>query len=615
MNNNQDKLIFAPLIRVSTERQEKRGESLITQRKMLEEDISRLGGDVFRWYAGQEHATPDQERKILSELMRDAAEKKFDAIIVCDISRWSRDNKMNKEYLKILKNNRIRFFTGTTEHNLFDSSQSFFIGMNVEMGEYFANDQAQRSIRNRIERAKKGHPSCGKMPFGRVFDKKTKTWAIDEQKKKLILEIAQTYLEENIGFEELGQRFKMNPSNLAKILSKRCGEIWEQRFRNKTCNIDETVPTKVPPLLDEIIIQRIRQKAESRKSYNHGVYKYEYLFSRIIFDANTGYALSGTPNADGKRYYKPYRGSNAHRYMVNADVLEEAVLGDLFNMLGCADALQKSIFEGNPIGKDENNLKDKLEKLRQERGLTEKKIRNLASAIKEYDGTEMRAFLQDLEQDIKNLNQRHEDLKFQIQTTENQLNTLPTASEIETMSKDIRKWQLRKQVTESYLFGGGPFHHLPFIEKKKVISLIFGGKDRFGKKFGIFIKPINGKPRRYAYEAYGRFGFIRGSVEARSGEYSSSSRRISHSFKNDISLNDNIVTIVLNEHPGLVMPQPRIKEHILSLDQDQPLRDAAFPQAFFDLAGDVDKGPPGRDLKPQFFSITFHGLRSSPGFS
>jgi hypothetical protein len=48
----ESNLMFAPLIRVSTETQERRGESLNTQRKQLESAIHSLGGKPYHWYAG-----------------------------------------------------------------------------------------------------------------------------------------------------------------------------------------------------------------------------------------------------------------------------------------------------------------------------------------------------------------------------------------------------------------------------------------------------------------------------------------------------------------------------------------------------------------------------------
>ena len=65
-------LRFAPIIRVSTETQAKKGESLRTQKKHIIRFVDQLGGVIPEhcWkYRGQEHATPDQERKKLDQLL------------------------------------------------------------------------------------------------------------------------------------------------------------------------------------------------------------------------------------------------------------------------------------------------------------------------------------------------------------------------------------------------------------------------------------------------------------------------------------------------------------------------------------------------------------------
>lgn len=590
MNDSGQKLIFAPLIRVSTERQKNKGESLHTQRRQLESAINILGGKAYKWYSGQEHATPEQERKILGELMKDAVNKRFDAIMVCDLTRWSRDNLRNKKDLAILKENRIRFFTGTYEHDLFNNDQYLNICLNAEFSEHNARNNAQKSLLNRIERAKRGNPTCGQLPHGRKFNEKTGEWEVEKEKKRILEEIARVYLEENIGFEELGQRFGMNGSNLAKILTKRSGDLWEQHFRSKAHNIDVIVLTKVPRLLSDEIIEKIKKKAESRKSYNHGVYKYEYLFNRIIFDADTGYALTATPNSKGKRYYKPYQGSNAHRYMVNADILEKAVLEEFFEVLGCTKSLQEAVFDGNPVGKVAEELKEKLKKLQKKQTPIDRKIENITKAIEVYEGEDFGGFFQKLKPKIKTLEQEKNDLEFQIQVTQNQISTLPTDSEIKTMKDRIRSELLMRQ-KESYLKSGLAFESLPFSEKKKIILLFFGGKDETGKKYGIYIKLLDGKPRRYGFKVYGKFVFIAGGLEARATNYSSYSR-IEPSIENTM-LNKELAEIVLNENPDL-----KVKEHILSIDQGQPLPDSAFLKTFFNLRGNVDKSPAGWNVKP-----------------
>jgi len=354
------KLIFAPLVRVSTERSERQGESLRTQHEQLSTAIASLGGEVYKWYEGQEHSTPDYERRILEELMADAQAGRFDAVIVADLSRWSRDNGRSKQDTRTLQDLGIRFFEGARELNLFDPAQAFILGMGVEVAEFFASQQSYKSVINRIARAKQGGPACGKRPYGRIWDKATKTWKIDPEKQTKIQKIAKLYLESDISWNVLGPMFGMNGASLHKTLCYRCGDEWEQQFISKRHGIDETVIIKIPRLLSEATIQAIRDKSEGRNSWDKKGQKHPYLFARIIFDAETGKALTGTCNSKGVRYYKPYLGCK-HRYQVNADVLERAVLSELFEVIGCKTSLREAVFSGSPIGKVADKIRADLQ--------------------------------------------------------------------------------------------------------------------------------------------------------------------------------------------------------------------------------------------------------------
>src|SRR5438270_10238800 len=94
--DNGKSLRFASLVRVSGEKQEKKGESLRTQQTQIEQAVASPGGVIAKWYKGQEHATEGHERQKFDELLAEAVKPKtsrtFDAVIVADPSRWSRDN-------------------------------------------------------------------------------------------------------------------------------------------------------------------------------------------------------------------------------------------------------------------------------------------------------------------------------------------------------------------------------------------------------------------------------------------------------------------------------------------------------------------------------------------
>jgi hypothetical protein len=63
---------------------------------------------------------------------------------------------------------------------------------------------------------------------------------------------------------------------------------------------------------------------------------------------------------------------------------------------------------------------------------------------------------------------------------------------------------------ESAAMSGLLFESLPFDEKKKLVNEVFGGQDENGNEYGVYVKPLKGKPRKYEFTARGRIGDIRG---------------------------------------------------------------------------------------------------------
>jgi DNA invertase Pin-like site-specific DNA recombinase len=295
MTSRTKKLRFAPLIRVSTEKQEQQGESLNSQKKQILQSIEYLNGTIPKrcWkYSGQEHATPDQEREKLSKLLDDSGKGIFDAVIVCDASRWSRDNKKSKDGLEILRKNGIRFFIGNTEYDLYNPEQSFFLGMSAEIGEFQANQQTFKSLINRIERAKRNIPAAGKLPFGRTYDRKTHIWGIDPEKKRQIEYAANQYLNGE-SLAAVAKKLNMNHPNLAKLLRERSGDKWSIEFKNDKFNVHETVTLTIPPLLPQDTIDAIHAKARANQTFTHGQRIHKYLLGRMIFCGHCGFALFG----------------------------------------------------------------------------------------------------------------------------------------------------------------------------------------------------------------------------------------------------------------------------------------------------------------------------------
>lgn len=484
MSNN--KINFAALRRVSTEKQEKEGESLRTQKNEIEISVEQLGGKIIGWYGSQEHATPGYEKKEIDRLISDAKKKRFDAVIVSDADRWSRDNQKSRQGLDIFKEFGIRFFIGTSEQDLSNEDHRLFLGISAEIGQFFAVKQKRKSITNRIARAKRGLPTAGKLPYGRTYDKEN-GWGIDKEKKSIIEEIARRYLAGE-KMPELATEYGMNHSNLHKILTKRSGDEWEQEFHSKELNIHDKVITKIPRLLPQKTIDAILKKSAANKTYSHGQRKHYYLLSRMIFCEHCGYAMFGQINSEGKKYYRHISATKRDKKCTNpktwipAEEIEDLVMRHLFECFGNPSAVQKAIEEATPnlekIREYQNRISaidSTLNKIQAARDRILKLVVNLAIGEKES------------ERQLKDQNKRQEKLQVEKERLLDYLESQPDFDKIKTVSKNVSTAFLtRKRLIKEK--ANINFDKMTWEEKRHLVEMVFSGKTPDGRRMGVFIE-------------------------------------------------------------------------------------------------------------------------------
>jgi len=493
-----DKLRFAPLIRISTEKQEKMGESLKTQQAQIEQAVKALNGvlipDPWR-YSGQEHSTPTFERKRFDQLLKDAGKGIFDAVMVVDPSRWSRDNVKSEQGLRTLKDCGVRFFTSQTEHNLFDPSAILYLGMAANINQYVAGIQTQKSIQNRIARSSRGLPTAGKLPYGRTYDKKTQTWGIDLEKQKKIEWAAKEYLKGE-RLPKLAKTLGMNAANLWKILTRRSGDTWLIEFSSKQHAISEKVTMKIPSLLDPIIIRRIHAKAEANKTYTHGEIKYQYLLARTVFCSKCGLSLFGQTNHNEKRYYRHSRNLEHHKcdpgLWIRANELEEAVLVRLFATLGDAAGMEQAMQKAIPDRKKVEELRERKSFLGSELSKVGLKKDRLIDSIADGLISKEEATVK-----MKDIRSREASIKTEIDTIEPQLEDVPEEEEIKRKAKMIQRIVSQIYRTPSRL------KKMSFAERKKLVSGFFAGKDSKGRRLGVYVE--RARDGQIRYEIRGAF--------------------------------------------------------------------------------------------------------------
>ncbi len=300
MKNSTSGLRFAALVRVSTEAQEQKGESLRTQRKQLIEAVNRFGGHIpdDGWYSGQEHSSAGYEHKILKKLLADSATGKFDAVIVTDLSRLGRDMLTSVGALDELSQNRIKVYDANGEISLGTSIGRLNVNLQTAIHQYFVDQNTEKSLANKRELAKRGWPLTKSLPHGRrVKAAKDKSgyaeWEVDPVAYEQVQRLWKMYVEEGHCFEKIERLTGIDRTQVRKLLLFGCGDTWVQTIKG------EAFPVKVPPLLTNDQIQATRLRAKSNQQFKRSRYPYPltgYVRCAVCGDAMTGQSSNHQTN-------------------------------------------------------------------------------------------------------------------------------------------------------------------------------------------------------------------------------------------------------------------------------------------------------------------------------
>jgi len=463
----------------------------------LERDVEQHGGRIVDWYGGQEHATPGYERKQIERLLVDARRGRFDAVIVAHADRWSRDNVQSTTGLEVLKAHGIRFFVGMTEYNLHCPEHVLFLGMSAVVGQFYADNQNQKSLLNKIARTKRNVPCSGSLPFGRNF--KEGEWGVIEEVKTQMEDIRDRILAGE-SISAVANLHGIPVTTLYERL-KNCGPTWMVEFHSKKLNIHESVPMDVPPLLDDESIQAIRKQIEANTTFHHGHLKYWYLFSRMVFCCHCGSAFSGQSN-NGVRYYRhlpksqktcPFKGH------VRADDLESSVIRHLFECFGNPVAVQRAIEEAIPDSAQADEDKEQLNRLNADVVKIQKGRQQIINLILEGTLTEKEAAPQ-----LDASKHRLDLLSDQCERLREALANVPSPEMIQAVAGRMSTVFKARHVSIARLNAttralNTELAEMTWEDQRALVEMVFGGITTDGYRMGVYVDRIEGQRKwRYA---------------------------------------------------------------------------------------------------------------------
>jgi hypothetical protein len=391
--------------------------------------------------------------------------------------------------------------------------------MSALIGAYHARNQTKKAFENRIERAKRGIPTCGKLPFGRTFDKQTGQWVVDPEKQAMIRDIAERYLAgEKLWL--LAQEYRANYGNITRALRHRCGTTYTFRFRSNELKIDETLALTVPRLLPEKLIQAVCQRLDANRTYLHGAPKHDYLLGGRIFCAQCGFSLTGGTNHSGNRYYRHNRRYSAcpllPKLWVPADRIEPAVVRDTFNLLGNPAAIERAIKAAVP---DWDKAMKQRERLEAELAKVEKARGRVLDLIERDTITDTQAAAK-----LLALKDREGVLRRELDKLAATLADVPDAAAMRQAALHVTEVCgaifVEDEAGNRYA-GGNDVQSFLMMEpgdRRKLIDVAFTGNLPDGKPAGVYVSPAAASgahgPKRFTYVLRGRLlGASRGSVQ------------------------------------------------------------------------------------------------------
>jgi len=494
----------AGYIRVSSKEQTE-GESLSTQRQSIRDFVKAQGWKLTDIYSDEGISGGSvKERHALLQCLYDGHEGKFDVLVIHRLSRLGRNARellINHEELEKVGIQLRSISEGIDFGNKYGKAA---LGMLAIVAELERDIIREQMLENRIARGKKGIPTSGNLPFGRKFNRETNQWELDPEAARLIQWAADEYLKGG-SLRDIAYRLKtrhdlpLSYTHLLRLLKDRCGDTWTVRFKNEV-----PIVYKIPRLLDDLTIQRVKERIEYNKTNNRKDVR-KYVLSGFIRCEKCGKTLSGQiqTNRFGGifKYYNHPRGKYEECKAFNSiplEQIENAVFQTIFENIADVPSFEKAIAASLP---DEDLIKSLQSKVKgNEREL--KRIRKKLDQLVDLalSGTLAKETIKSKEQALL---RAKTEVSEELEANRDRLSSLPDLKRVKQEAETIRL-----QLLEDY---SGPerLKEMSFDEKKALLHWLFDGKDRGGKPYGIYVNKKGGRLGSIDYFMYGRITGLR----------------------------------------------------------------------------------------------------------
>jgi len=253
MNQNSQKPLAAIYVRVSTEEQAKQGISLSAQEEALKNYAAALGYDILKLYKDEGKSGKDiKGRPEMTQLLKDAELRKFQAIFIYKLDRFSRSLKDLIETIEKLKEWNIDFVSLQDKIETTSASGKLMFHIISAFAEFERNVTSERTKFAMDKQARDGN-LVSRAPYGYKIE--GKKLFPNQNTAVIVPEIFEDFLNQKISLTKLAKKYGFSVNGLKKILTN-------QSYLGKIKFDKQTHAGNHQPLISSTLFNHVQNKLE-----------------------------------------------------------------------------------------------------------------------------------------------------------------------------------------------------------------------------------------------------------------------------------------------------------------------------------------------------------------
>jgi DNA invertase Pin-like site-specific DNA recombinase len=319
-----------------------REESIEGQVRECREYAEKNGMDIIGVYTDRAFSAKTDNRPEFQQLIKDSANKSFEAVLVWKLDRFARNRYDSAKYKYVLKKNGVRVISAT--ETISEGAEGILLETMLEgMAEYYSVELAEKVKRGQTENALKCKYNGGGIPFGLYVDEEQHLKP-DPVTAPLVKEMFVNY-SEGMKLQQIVDKLnekgvvnsRGNPLNVNSV-----GRILHNRiYIGEYKHSDVVVPNGIPAIISEELFDTVQEMLNvNRRSIAKHKAAEEYLLTTKLYCGkckNQMFGESGKNHAGIiYRYYKcadVKRHGGCDKKSVKKEWIEDLVVNDTVKML------------------------------------------------------------------------------------------------------------------------------------------------------------------------------------------------------------------------------------------------------------------------------------------